>query len=456
MSKPVALAEVQSIDGLNTAELVNLFLMSGDNADRDNGIIDKIFELETVSYNQISSSNQMRAKAQRSVIISRLRTIPNESSVSLLSDDESFNEELLKRAEKLNKYFMVFQPAIYKSIEDHFGARGAEEITFTAKPAGQQVGTVARVRSGDMAKAFYVKAHQNFLVASDSFAHITSDNTRNIDYKELFVYRALQYMGYGPKTDFIVSGDMTNPSIRETGLLIASQDLSHTKDEGKTKKFRTFESIRKEIRTSFRAEGLEGDQLDRTLQDRILPALDNTNIKKIDLLSRIFLLSDVMVNQGNFGSVEREKDGETFPSKWKILDFTIAKSGLHTSPEQYLQDSIARDFREVNGRLRYDENAPIRALLQGRQDESELRAIFGEVREGRQGIVSKKLGIEEALARSFDDIKGLMESNCEALKMKEDLHHKKLEDLNCYQGAILQNLSNVERGVEESLSHARK
>ena len=230
-----------------------------------------------------------------------------------------------------------------------------------------------------MAKAFYVKVHQNFRVASDSFAHITSDNTRNIDYKELFVYRALQYMGYGPKTDFIVSGDMTNPSIRETGLLIASQDLSHTKDEGKTKKFRTFESIRKEIRTSFRAEGLEGNQLDRTLEDRILPALDSTNIKKIDLLSRFFLLSDVMVNQGNFGSVEREKDGETFPSKWKILDFTIAKSGLHTSSEQYLQDSIARDFREVNGRLRYDENAPIRAILQGRQDESELRAVFGEV-----------------------------------------------------------------------------
>ena len=172
MSKPVAaLAEVQSIDGLNTAELVNLFLMSRDNADRDNEIIDKIFELETVSYNQISSSNQMRAKAQRSVIISRLRSIPNESSVSLLSDDESFNEELLKRAEKLNKYFTAFQPAIYKSIEDHFVARGAEEITFTAKPAGQQVGTVARVRSGDLAKEFYVKAHQNFPVASDSFAH---------------------------------------------------------------------------------------------------------------------------------------------------------------------------------------------------------------------------------------------------------------------------------------------
>ena len=73
--------------------------------------------------------------------------------------------------------------------------------------------------------------------------------------------------------------------------------------------------------------------------------------------------------------------------------------------------------------------------------------------------MSKKLGIEEALARSFDDIKGfLMESNGEALKMKEDLHHKKLEDLNCYQGAILQNLSYVERGVllEESLGHARK
>ena len=282
MSKPVALlTEVQSIDGLNTAELVNLFLMSRDNADRDNEIIDKIFELETVSYYQISSSDQMRAKLQRSVTISRLRIIPYESSVSLFSDDESFNEELLKRVEKLNKYFMAFQPAIYKSIEDHFGARGAEEITFTAKPAGQQVGTVARVRSGDMAKAFYVKAHQNFPAASDSFAHVTSDNTRYIDYKELFVYRALQYMGYGPKTDFIVC-DMTNPSIRETGLLIASQDLSHTKDEGKTKKFRTFESIRKEIksRTSLRAEGLEGDQLDRTLQDRILPALDSTNIKK--------------------------------------------------------------------------------------------------------------------------------------------------------------------------------
>lgn len=456
MSKPVALAEVQSIDGLNTAELVNLFLVSEANTDRENEIVSKIFELEIFSYNQISSSNQTRDKLQRSALINKLRSIPNELSVLLLSGKQSFDEEILKRTEKLNKYFMAFQPAIYKSIEDYFRFSGAEEITFTAKSAGQQIGTVAHVRSGGVAKTFYVKAHQNFPVASDSFAHITSDNTRHIDYKELFVYRALQYMGYGPKTDFIVSGDMTNPSIRETGLLIASQDLSHTKDERKTKKFRTFESIRKEIRASLRAEGLEGDQLDRTLQDRILPALDSTNIKKIDLLSRIFLLSDVMVNQGNFGSVEREKDGETFPSKWKILDFTIAKSGLHTSPEQYLQDSIALDFREVNGRLRYDENAPIRAILQGRQDESELRAIFGEVREGRQGMVSKKLGIEEALTRSFRDIKDLMESNGKALKMKDDLHHKKLEDLNCYRGAILQNLSNVERGVEESLGHARK
>jgi hypothetical protein len=141
-------------------------------------------------------------------------------------------------------------------------------------------------------------------------------------------------MGYGPKTDFIVSGDMTNPSIRETGLLIASQDLSHTKDEGKTKKFRTFESIRKEMRTSLRAEGLEGDQLDRTLQDKILPALDSTNIKKIDLLSRIFLLSDVMVNQGNFGSVEREKKVEKpfqASGKYWILQSQNLGCTLHLS-----------------------------------------------------------------------------------------------------------------------------
>jgi len=83
-----------------------------------------------------------------------------------------------------------------------------------------------------------------------------------------------------------------------------------------------------------------------------------------------------MVNPGNFGSVERKKEGEIFPSKWKMLDFTIEKAGLHTLSEHYLQDSIARDFREVNGRLRYDENAPIRAILQERQDELALGAIF--------------------------------------------------------------------------------
>jgi len=78
------------------------------------------------------------------------------------------------------------------------------------------------------------------------------------------------------------------------------------------------------------------------------------------------------------------------------------------------------------------------------------------VKEGRQGLVNQKLGIEDALERSFNDVKELLESNREALNMKEESHNRKLEDLICYRGAISQNLINVERGTEESLSHTRK
>jgi len=257
--------EHQSLEGLNTQALVEVFLMSKDNTDRDNEIVDKIFELETTSYNQISSSSLTRMKVERRVLINRLLILTHETSISLFSEDDS-SESPLKRADQLHKYFMAFQPAIYKSIENHYGTLGAKEVTFTAKTDGQQVGTVAHVRSGDTSKVFHVKAHQNFPVSSASFAHITSDNTKHIDYKELFVYKALQYMGAGPKTDFIVSGDMSNPSIRETGLLIASQDLSYTKDKGKTKSFRTFQSIRKDIRDGLKAAGFEGDHLDSTLK----------------------------------------------------------------------------------------------------------------------------------------------------------------------------------------------
>ena len=101
------------------------------------------------------------------------------------------------------------------------------------------------------------------------------------------MYKVLEKVGYGPKVDFLIDKDAAVRRVEE-GIMIVTQDSKYTKSpELRQKIFRDFKDTKDEINPELVSP--------ETRKDLIV----------IDMISRIFCLDDVMVNDGNFGRVDR-------------------------------------------------------------------------------------------------------------------------------------------------------
>lgn len=317
--------------------------------------------------------------------------------------------------------------------------KGAGRVSFSPKPAGKQVGTVATVEYNDGTKArqYFVKTHQNFQVSGESFAHITSDKAKNVDYKELFVYRVLQELQLGPEVEFIFSPDVSDPLISETGLLIASLDLSFFDVPTPPLLFKPFELMRSQIRRSLKDQGLADEALsvalDSSIKNQLSSQIARHDLKSIDLICRVMHLNDVLVNVGNYGqTVDAVTEREL---NWKILDFTVGLHGIYDDPVHYIVPNISTQFRIVNGSLRYDENHPLREALLESTD------LINQLKEEYLAGAGGKQSFESVLKLALNEIQVLMESHKSILHLKEELHEKKLLDLAVYVEAAICNIA---------------
>ena len=184
--------------------------------------------------------------------------------------------------EYLQKCLAGFKPAIYKTLKEHFAAKfgvSEDDVRCLPKTAGQQVGAkivVRDTRNPENPRVFYAKSHQEFCSKSDPIYGMQTSNGLGLaDLKELFMYKVLEKIGYGPKAEFVVDGDVAQTGVEE-GIMIITRDSSYTKQPSlEEKSFKTFGQIKDEI-----ASTPSEEIADETKRD----------IVAIDILSRLFFL----------------------------------------------------------------------------------------------------------------------------------------------------------------------
>ncbi|MBT4921815.1 MAG: hypothetical protein HON23_02245 [Rickettsiales bacterium] len=350
----------------------------------------------------------------------------------------------------LQKCLTSFKPTIYQNIKQHFAEQygvSPELVQCTPKTDGKQVGAKVFVQShteDENPKIFYVKSHQEFCSKSDpQLMVITSDGVGAVDFKELFMYKVLEKIGYAPKTQFIVSRDVARSKVDE-GILIATQDSGYTKTPGvKNKTFKTFGSIQAEI-IAMGAEAVS-DQMRK-------------DITAIDMLSRAFLLGDIIVNSGNFGRVDREVKTEEgnalLPEKWKIVDFFSPKKlqGRETSYtyQGYYPAGVPifHAFKTGNASHTYNSGTGeiIGQILSAKRTQALWEEVVNDFESGKGG---RKKAVFNAIDESVAEIMILMTENQEVLDIKPERLARREADLALYSEQIKGNFAELIQGVRE-------
>jgi len=243
-----------------------------------------------------------------------------------------------------------------------------------------------------------------------------------------------------------VDKDEAQIGIKE-GIMIVTQDSGYSKYPSvKEKSFKTFSQIRDEIATTPTEE-----IADETKRD----------IVAIDMLSRVFLLEDVMINDGNFGMVEvSRKDSEGTKTKWKIVDFMPSKSPKgkeYLGNQKYMYTNhygginITCGFTSGNFSHTYREDSPVNKFLGDRRAKELWGATITSLEEGKS---CRKTGIDKAIQESFEEVQKFLDRIKDILKLTEengrvkDLTTRRLQDLAAYRECTLRNFKELSEGLK--------
>jgi hypothetical protein len=276
----------------------------------------------------------------------------------------------------------------------------------------------------------------------------TSNGLDLADLKELFMYKVLEKIGYGPKAEFVVDRDVAQTGIEE-GIMIITRDTSYTKQPSlEEKSFKTFGEIKDEI-ASTPAEEIA----DETKRD----------IVAIDILSRVFLLEDIMVNDGNFGIVEvSQKGSKEIKTKWKIVDFMPPKSQkgkAHLGDRKYAYtnhyggSTITHGFTSGNFSHTYAEDSPVSKILSDRRAKELGVSVITSLEDGKS---KRKSSMQLAVNASFEEILQFLKQNEESLRLKQTdgttkpLTTRRIQDLAAYRDCTLGNFTELFNGLKET------
>ena len=356
--------------------------------------------------------------------------------VAILNSHSLLQQELFEIPQSLSQYINAMTEPIQEAATQYFTklfrsmGRNISDITFTSKKSGVQLGTVmtimyveadAESRGGGAGSpqehriTYYIKTHQH-----GSTSEVSS--VKPVDPKELFVYKVLEYIGYGPKVHFFF-----NP-LSLGGFFIATQNLSFTKIPAKEKKFILFEQRMKDYNET--AKNPAHDEARR-------------NLVCLDILSRILRLRDTTTNPGNFGIVTVEE----MHNKWKFLDFRVLDDA-----ELYLNPRIFEGFQEGNGIFNYSYSTFLEDIF--RTPEHEKRKIemgmeiVEELHTGKlsRNKTKRKMPLSVAMERAYEEICQYMTTYIEDLKI--DLRGASA-DFRAYFEAVQKNFETLAQGIND-------
>ncbi|EKE00826.1 MAG: hypothetical protein ACD_21C00267G0001 [uncultured bacterium] len=337
------------------------------------------------------------------------------SSVVLLREYLNISVELRQHA---NARFEPIDAAATTYFNAIFAREGKviTKIDFKFKGEGVQLGRIMKINYMDPEGTpheirYYIKTHQHGSLSASG-----SGSVANVDLKELFVYKVLEYIGYGPKVHFFF-----NP-LSPGGFFIATQDAGFTKVAGKNKKFEVFDHIMRDYESTPNAA--EHDDARR-------------NIIALDMISRVLRITDTTPNPGNYGlvTVGAEK------SKWKLFDFRI-----HSAPEvEYLREKIFEDFCSGNGVFNYDFKEFLKGIFRDQATQQRKFAMAHDVVVTLTKAPGKKMLFLDAVRRAYDEVRGYAETNNDSLRL--DLKVA-LPDFEHYFVAIQTNFKILTEGVK--------
>jgi hypothetical protein len=227
------------------------------------------------------------------------------------------------------------------------------------------------------------------------------------------MYKVLEKIGYGPKTDFVPDRHIPETGVEE-GIMIITQDSGYTKHPCvKNKSFKTFAQIRGEIATT--------------------PSEEITDdIVVIDMISRAFCL----------------------PPK-------VSKGKEHLGDQKYLYSpyygggDITHGFKSGNFSHTYEEDSPVHKILSDRRTKKLWGSAITSLEGGRS---ERKLGIERAVQESFEDIQQFLDRNKDTLRLTEadgrmkPLTTRRIQDLATYRDCTLGNFKELSDGLKRDSS----
>jgi hypothetical protein len=354
---------------------------------------------------------------------------------------ELFNEAIAPYLNAMTEIINENATRYFQPLFESLG-RKINKISFSNKKSGVQLGTVMQITYQEKSKndlnspqiheiSYHIKTHQQGSTSQNS-------STKPIDPKELFVYKLLEYIGFGPKTYFFF-----NP-LSPGGFFIATQDIGFTKSSHyKKKTFFTFEKIMEPCNKAPEFEQHEDAR---------------ANMIRFDLLSRFLRLQDTTTNPGNFGRVavntgvnSAATDSKTINErvKWKLIDFRTTEQ-----PDFYLNKEIFSGFRKGNGAFNYSYSNFLQYVFKDPEYQWQrmkiAKQLMLEFEQGRpcQSRAGRKMSFQAAIKQAHFEIENYIKKNYEALKLNEK---NVLEDLASYAQAIQTNFSLLNEGIDLTL-----
>ncbi|MDR0392934.1 MAG: hypothetical protein LBH52_01745 [Puniceicoccales bacterium] len=184
------------------------------------------------------------------------------------------------------------------------------EIEFSYKEEGKRLGDCAHVSlSGRPEVTYHAKTHGRGLYSSVE-SESSYYEAEPVDLRELFVYKFLQYSGFGPEVHFTW--------YDERNFYIITKDVGCT-ESGEVKKYDygTVKSRQDLLGISLGAKYTKLKPSQEPLVNRVI----KESFVLIDIISRIFELEDVITNYGNFFFVT---DVSGSISSFSVIDFEIS------------------------------------------------------------------------------------------------------------------------------------
>lgn len=363
-----------------------------------------------------------------------------------------------------------FWPAISYEFKYLMEDGGQYEVKLINKTGGGQFGGVFEFQ-GEPKRRFYCKAYWGYpakgnfnsekaFASSMSFVRsfdvvddgIIENEYSLLDFKELFVYKVLEFLDIGPKVNFF------KVPVLKDGFFIITEDLSCF-----DKKFVEMGKINSALET--RINGILLDvQSGEVNMDEYKDFNALIGLLELDTVNRIFRLHDS--NDGNFGYLAKSQSDSSpiritkkVASNWlkqshefKIVDFIVP-----FSDSSYVITDIFQTFLDGNSVTRYVKgrlmDVAICRHMDDRDDEliqknNEEKMFFGEqvIKSLEQRFVSCG-NLNGLLAKAKDAVLNFLNTDDVKSEFSEDYMKKGISDLDLYIGGIVENYENLKEQI---------